>query len=105
MKNADPDRSHFNFGSSRSLCDHFLRKNMGKFLLDRREPDSQIKKISTSGFKNFGTGAESESEKMTPATSGSHAMLSVTYQQCSIQYENSRAVQCIMLLLYPRNRV
>ena len=33
----DPDpESLFNFGSSRSLCDHFLSKNMGKLRLDRR---------------------------------------------------------------------
>jgi len=36
-----------------------------------QESDSQIWKISVPGFKNFGTGAESESEYVTPATCGS----------------------------------
>jgi len=32
----DPDpESLFHFGSSRSLCGHFLSKNMGKFRLDQ----------------------------------------------------------------------
>ena len=32
----EPDQeSLFSFGSNRSLCGHFLSKNMGKFLLDR----------------------------------------------------------------------
>jgi len=35
-----------------------------------QESDSQIWKNSGPGFKNFGTGAESESENVTPATSG-----------------------------------
>jgi len=46
-----------------------------------QESDSNIGKIAGSGsgpgFKNFGTGAESESEKVTPATSDRyHAMKS-----------------------------
>ena len=72
----DPE-SLFNFGSSRSLCGHFLSKNMGKLKLDwwlypasEQESDSQIWKIAGPGFKNFGTGEESKSEKVTPATSG-----------------------------------
>ena len=72
---ADPG-SLFNFGSSRSLCGHFLNKNMGKLRLDRwlfpeseQESDSQIWKIAGPGLKNFGTGTESESEKVTLATS------------------------------------
>jgi len=32
----DPDpESHFHFGTSRSLCGHFLGKNMGELRLDR----------------------------------------------------------------------
>jgi len=64
--------SLFNFGRSRSLCGQYLSKNMGKLRLDRRlqpeteqESDSQIWNIAGSGLKNFGTGAESESEKVT----------------------------------------
>jgi len=35
-KNIDPHlESLFNIGSSRSLCGHFLSKNMGKLKLDR----------------------------------------------------------------------
>jgi len=35
-KKTDPDpESLLHFGSSRSLCDHFLSKNMGKLRLDR----------------------------------------------------------------------
>ena len=41
-----------------------------------QESDSQIWKISGTGFKNFETGAESESEKVTPATSGVCAVIS-----------------------------
>jgi len=71
----DPE-SLFNFGSSKSLCGHFLSKKMVKLQLDRwlqpeseQESDSQIWKTVGPGFKNFGTGAESESEKVTPTTS------------------------------------
>ena len=55
---------------------------MGNFQLHRWKPeseqesDSQMRKISGSGFgpgfKNFGTGAESESEKWTPTSSGTN---------------------------------
>jgi len=68
----DPE-SFFNFGGCRSLRDHFWSKNMGKFLLaqwwsdSEHESDSQIWKISGSGFKHFETGAESVA--VTPATS------------------------------------
>jgi len=34
--------------------------------------DFQIKKIAGPGLKNFGTGAVSESEKVTPVTSNGH---------------------------------
>jgi len=67
--------SLFIFGSSRSLCGHFLSKHMSKFRLDgwylesEHESDSQIWKNSGSGFKNLGTGAELDSEKVTLATS------------------------------------
>jgi len=77
----DPE-SLFNFGSSRSLCGHFLSKNMGKLRWDgwlqpetEQESDSQIWRItgpgSGPGFKNFGTGTESE--KVTLATSVAYA--------------------------------
>ena len=36
LEKTDPDLdSLFNFGSSRSLCGHFLNRNMGKLQLDR----------------------------------------------------------------------
>jgi len=35
----------------------------------KQESDSQIWRTAGPGFKNLGTGAESESEKVTPATS------------------------------------
>jgi len=83
---SDPDpESLFNFGSSRSLYGHFWSKTVGILRLPRlsaeseQELDSQIQKISGSGFKNFQTGADSESEKVTPATStwwGNHCCLS-----------------------------
>jgi len=74
----DPDpESLFHFGSSRSLCGHFCSKIMGKLQLDwwlqpesEQGTDSQIEKISGLGFKNFGTGAELGSGKVTPVTSG-----------------------------------
>jgi len=44
--------------------------------MTEEESYSQIKKFAGPGsgprFKNFGTGAESESEKVTPATSDTH---------------------------------
>jgi len=78
----DPN-SVFHFGSSKSLCGNFLGKNMGKSRLHRwsqpeseQESDSRIWRIAKSGsgpgFKNFGTAAESESAKVTPATSAVH---------------------------------
>jgi len=68
--------SIFNFGSSRNLCGHFLGKIICELRLDgwlqpesQQESDSQIWRIAGPGFKNFATVAESESEKVTPATS------------------------------------
>ena len=69
------------FGRSSSLFGNFLSKNMDKLRLDwwlqpesEQVSDSQIWRIagpgSGRGFQNFRTGAESESEKVTPATSG-----------------------------------
>jgi len=67
--------SLFNFGSCRSLRSHFLSENMGKFGLEQwlpeseQESDSQIKKNSVPGLKKLEPRAESESEKVTAATS------------------------------------
>jgi len=74
----DPDpKLLFDFSSTRSLCSYFSNKNMGKLWLDQwlqpeseQESDSQIWKIDGPGFKNFGTGVESETEKVTLGTSG-----------------------------------
>jgi len=78
----DPDPvSLFHFGSSRSLCGHFLIKNMGKSRLDRclqpdseQESHSQIWKIpgSAPGFTNFGKEQTRSLKKYTPATSVGH---------------------------------
>ena len=75
-------RRHFIFGSGRTLSGlykwHRLITNIYEFRLYRwlpefeQESDSQIwKKFGPgSAFTNVGTGAESESENVTPATSG-----------------------------------
>ena len=64
----------------------FLSKNTSKLQLDRwlqpeteQESDSQIWKLAGPGFKNFGTGAESESEKVTPATSVRKSLIEGIY--------------------------
>ena len=49
---------------------------MGK---SEQHSDSQIWRIAGPGFKNFGTVAESESEKVTPATSDSQIWLYCSY--------------------------
>ena len=84
----DP-KSLFNFCSSRSLCGRFLSKNMGKLRLDRwlwleseQESDSQIWKNAGPGFKKFGTGAASESENVTSATSASQWSLVRVRKPC-----------------------
>ena len=52
---------------------NFLSENIAEFRLHRwwteseQESDSQIWKLFRPGFKHFGTGAESESEKVTTA--------------------------------------
>ena len=57
-----------------TVC-HFLSKNVAEFRLHRWQPeceqesDSQMQKFFGPGFKNFGTGAKSESENVTTATS------------------------------------
>jgi len=74
FEKTDPE-SLFNLSSNTSLCGHLLSKIMGKFRVDQWQPeseqklDSQIWKISRtgSGFKNFGTKAQSESYNVTPA--------------------------------------
>jgi len=79
VKNRTPIRSHFSISAMAGVCVVIsLSKSMGKSELDRRlQPDSEqeshskiwISARAGSGFKNFGTGVESESEKVTPATS------------------------------------
>jgi len=77
--------SFFIFGVSRSLDGRFLRQSIGNFWLDRwwseceQKSDSESCKICGPGlgFKTFGTGAESESEKMTPATCGCNLSVGV----------------------------
>ena len=71
----------FNFGRSRGLCGQCLGGvcvevktwvnygNRWLYTESEQESDSQIWKIGGPGFKHFRTGAHSESEKVTPATS------------------------------------
>ena len=76
----DPDwESLFNFDSSKSLRGHFFSENMGKFPVGsmttgvwKGDGLSNLKNCRIR-FKKFGTGAESESEKATLATSDTNA--------------------------------
>jgi len=43
------------------------------------------------GFKNFGTGAESESEKVSPATSGAGKLL-VAFWECLFCRQNANSL-------------
>ena len=60
--------------------------------------DSQIWNIAGSGsgpgpgFKNFETGAESESEKVTPATSGSPSDCQVILQKQASKFEKQAKI-------------
>jgi len=103
----DPDpESLFNFGSSRSLRCHFLSKNMSKLPVGSMVSGIwtgvgfSIWKISApkSRFKNFGTGAVSESEKVTPATSVRDVVFSVATSDAAFFWEISHVLATNLML-------
>ena len=102
LRKTDP-KSIFNFGSNRSLRGHCLSKNMGKFRLDRWIAGiwtgvgfSNLKncRIPLIRIQNSGTGVESKSEKVTPATSVIFLILWTLQPRFTLQV-SARTLECL----------